>query len=184
MKRLALLLIAGLALASCSNGVDITRNLSAEDAAIVPYQSGQTIQFVNTITNDTLNMTVTDDQTSIMRPSEEDEYTRFSVFHNDTYSYCRYLTLCDDYNLYRMFFIVRPDKKFDFTFRAYEEHKSVSIDFDLNKINPAPTTTIDGLDFNNVYYHNLEDGGTIAFSTEKGLILIRTADSCAYRLIP
>ena len=56
MKRLALLLIAGLALASCSNGVDITRNLSAEDAAIVPYQSGQTIQFVNTITNDTLHL--------------------------------------------------------------------------------------------------------------------------------
>ena len=186
MKRLALFFALCVALTSCYNGIDITRKLSDEDAAIVPYASGTTVKFLNTLTNDTIEMTVTDDMTTVMTPCEEDEFTRFKIIYDDTYSYCRYITLSDICNLHNMHFVVRPDKKFDFRFRTYGDsvNTSVRASFDLNTMNPAPTATIEGVEYSNVYFHNFSTGGTVAFSPEKGILLIRTADNCAFSLIP
>lgn len=179
-KTLIFLFAVGLSLVSCDdkNGIDIVRRLSDEDAKIVPYQLEQTVKFLNTITNDTLTMTVIDDEIAAKELGEEQEYTKMHVNYNDKpcdYSYCRYITLADENNMYKMFYIVRPDKKFDFVFKNYGEETRISVDFDLNEIALTPATTIEGVDYANVYINNLPGGGKVVFSTEKGLIVLKTA---------
>lgn len=174
MKKIALILVAmGLAFTSCDNTIDITRKISAEDAAIVPYQNGQTIKFLNTLTNDTLELTVTDDHIQKMN-SYEHYYGQYDSYNS--YSYCRYISMSDEFNLNKIEFIICPDKEFYFVFNDYGKKTTIGIDFDLNEIEPLATTTIEGKDYTNVYTKNLSEGGKAFFSTEKGLIMLRTVN--------
>ena len=172
----------GFALTSCNNSIDITRKLSEEDAAIVPYQEGQIVKFLNTIANDTLTMKVIDDDIKAMSRTEENEYTKFHVEYGP-YSYCRYITLADDLNLFKMVFIVRPDSEFEFFFRDYDNNKDFSIVFDLEEIALTPSVTIDDVEYTDVYCKDINGGGKVIFSTEEGLELFRTTNGVSYRLI-
>ena len=69
MKKHLIFSIAFVALmTSCVKEPTILRRLPAEDAAAIPYQKGQTVDFVNE-NGDTLTFTVTYDET---KPFSED----------------------------------------------------------------------------------------------------------------
>ena len=115
MKKHLIFSIAFVALmTSCVKEPTILRRLPAEDAAAIPYQKGQTVDFVNE-NGDTLTFTVTYDET---KPFSEDywdfytyDYSKMEIIRQP-WCYARTVVLRHDSDsiFHGMLFTVIPEK--------------------------------------------------------------------------
>lgn len=153
MKKHLIFCIALVALmASCVKEPSILRRLSADDAAAIPYQKGQTLDFVNE-SSDTLIFTVTYDE---IKPFSEDywEYpynAKMSIFRQP-WCYARTVVLhhASDSGRQEMMFTVIPDKY------LYFRNDEMALPY-IDLKGETETMEVNGVTYENVHvnsYHN------------------------------
>lgn len=175
MKRHLIFCIALVALmTSCVKEPTILRRLSAEDAAAIPYQKGQTLDFVNE-NHDTLTFTVTYDET---KPFSEDywEYpydAKMSIIRQP-WCYARTVQMyshSDSTNALIMFTVI-PEK-----FLYFRNNEMALPYIDLK--GETETVEVNGVTYENVHvnsYHNPyndELDHLWYYSEEVGLIAVK-----------
>ena len=175
MKRHLIFCIALVALmASCVKEPTILRRLSVEDAAAIPYQKGQTLDFVNE-NNDTLTFTVTYDET---KPFSEDywEYpygSKMSVIRQP-WCYARTVQMyshSDSTHALIMFTVV-PDKY------LYFRNDEMALPY-IDLKGATETVEVNGVTYENVhvnsYHHpNFDELDHLwYYSEEVGLITVK-----------
>ena len=179
MKRHLIFCIALVALmASCVPEPDIYLRLPAEDAAAIPYQKGQMLNFVNE-NGDTLTFTVTYDET---KPFSEDYWgypndAKTSIIRQPwCYARTVLLTHFTDTTDIRLMFTVIPEK-----YLYFEWNYELSIaDTDLN--GATETVEVNGVTYENVHVsqcYNVQSGELEHlwyYSEEIGLIAVKTKE--------
>lgn len=176
MKRHLIFCIALVAvMASCVPEPDIYLRLPAEDAAAIPYQKGQMLNFVNQ-DGDTLTFTVTYDET---KPFSEDYWgypndAKMSIIRQP-WCYARTVLLhCySDTTDTRIMFTVIPEK-----YLYYEWNYELTI-ADINLNSATETVEVNGVTYENVHIDQYYDtqGGELYhiwyYSEEAGLIAVK-----------
>ena len=175
MKRHLIYCIALVAvMASCVPEPTILRRLPAEDAAAIPYQKGQMLDFVNE-NGDTLTFTVTYDETE---PFSEDYWgypndAKMSITRQP-WCYARTVLLhCySDTTDSRLMFTVIPEKYFYFEWN----YELTIADIDL--IGATETITVDSVTYENVHVDSYTNPTGEYFhrwyySEEVGLIAVK-----------
>ena len=129
MKKFILIGIAILMMSSCVKHPDIYVKLTEEDSAAIPYQEGQTVQFLDQ-NGDTLTFRVVRDVTY---PYNEEQLTNAifggDVMHPAKYSYncyARTVVLSCNQGGKQLGFTILPKKEFVFSF------VTVGSNFNLN----------------------------------------------------
>ena len=149
MKKQLIFCIALVALmTSCVKEPRILRLLPTEDAAAIPYQKGQTLDFVNE-NNDTLTFTVTYDE---KRPFSEDNW-EFNTYDakmqviRQPWCYARtvVLTCHTDSTSRELQFTVIPEKYLYFRWN----YELAIADINLN--GATETVTVDSITYENVH---------------------------------
>ena len=186
MKRQLIFCIALVALmTSCVKEPRILRLLPAEDAAAIPYYTGQTVNFMDE-NGDTLTFNVTYDET---KPFSEDcwgdyaDDSRLSIIRQP-WCYARTVVLRRDADssIHELLFTIIPDKYLYFRWN-YE----MSLPY-LNLNDTTETVEMNGVTYENVHvsqyydpangelyhlwYYNEEAGLIAAKNREHSLILI------------
>ena len=184
MKRHLIYCIALVAfMTSCVKEPTILRRLTAEDAAAIPYQKGQTLDFVNE-NGDTLTFTVTYDET---KPFSEDywEYpyddAKMSIFRQP-WCYARTVVLRhpSDSSRQEMMFTVIPDKYLYFNWN-YEMGLSLPY---INLKDETETVEVNGVTYENVHVSSYYDPNPNTsdlyhlwyYSEEVGLIAVKNQE--------
>ena len=178
MKKQLLFCIAIVALmASCVKQPTIYRLLPDEDAAAIPYQIGQKLNFVNQ-DGDTLTYIVTHDT---IVPFSEDYWgyldeAKMSIIRQP-YCYARSVQLRCDTNGSRMLFTVIPGK-----YLYFQWNWEMGIPYiDLNN-GATETVTVGDVTYNNVYVSQYYDSQTGElnhlwyYNEEVGLIVVKNKD--------
>ena len=159
-----------LVMSACVEEADIYKLLPAEEAALIPYQMGQTVNFTDQ-NGDTLAYTVVLDETHLFdgeyyNPSG-DEKTHYIP---RDYCYARSVNLeCEQTNDKLSFMIIPGKELFVFCDR------DLLIDCVLT-YNPAETVTIDGTTYEHVH-------SGILYSSQTGELLYEWHYSAEYGLI-
>ena len=115
MKKSIMIIMALIALCSCSKNVELL-SLSEEDATAIPYQMGQTVRFLNQ-DNDTVVFQVVGDQ---IHPSDGyDYYHNYggdSIYYGMPKNYCYARTVDLNSETYPFFisFTILPEKEIYF----------------------------------------------------------------------
>ena len=175
MERHLIFCIALVALmTSCVKEPSILRRLTAEDAAAIPYHTGQTVSFLNE-NSDTLTFAVTYDET---KPFSEDywEYpydAKMSIIRQP-WCYARTVVLhhASDSSRQEMMFTVVPDK---YLYFCNDEMALPYIDLK----GETETVEVNGVTYENVHvnsYHNPyndELDHLWYYSEEVGLIAVK-----------
>ena len=175
MKRNLIFCIALVAvMASCVKEPQIYRRLTEEEAAIVPYQMGQTIRMLNQ-DDDTLSFTVVHDTTYVAYNYDDYRYHPYGKMSIEPrpYFYAREVVLQsppEDSCLLRC--IVAPEKVVTVTYeelRLYQDrdfyywHTILGRTLPLGEL-PTKSITIGDTTFDNVYYDEgsstWNDGGS------------------------
>ena len=175
MKRHLIFCIALVAvMASCVKEPQIYRRLTEEEAAIVPYQMGQTIRMLNQ-DDDTLSFTVVHDTTYVAYNYDDYRYHPYGKMSIEPrpYFYAREVVLQsppEDSCLLRC--IVAPEKVVTVTYeelRLYQDrdfyywHTILGRTLPLGEL-PTKSITIGDTTFDNVYYDEgsstWNDGGS------------------------
>ena len=177
MKKHLIFCIAIVALmASCVKQPTIYRLLPDEDAAAIPYQMGQKLNFVNQ-DGDTLTYIVTHDT---LVPFSEDywgyayDYSKMSIIRQP-YCYARTVQLNCQTDGSLMLFTVVPGKYL--YFRNYEQAIPY---YDLN--NETETVTVGDVTYDNVHVSQYYDSQTGElnhlwyYNEEVGLIVVKNKD--------
>ena len=176
MKKHLIFCIALVALmTSCVKEPTILRRLTAEDAAAIPYQTGQRLNFMNE-NGDTLTFTVIYDET---KPFSEDNWeypdeSKTSIIRQP-WCYARTVQLQSHSGntLNRMLFTVIPDK---YLYFRWNNDTSLS-NINLNGI--TETVEVNGVTYENVHvnhYYNTQNGELNYlwyYSEEVGLIYVK-----------
>jgi len=186
MKRYLIFSIVLVALVSCVKEPTIYLRLPEEDAAAIPYQKGQTLNFVNQ-DGDTLLYVVTYDET---QPFSEDSWGFYYYDDSKTsiirqpWCYARTVQLryysdsADD----RMLFTVIPDR-----YLYFQDYGMSIPNYDLK--GATETVEVNGITYENVhvssYHHPYNDELDFLwyFSEEVGLIAVKNKNH-SLTLIP
>ncbi|MBO6026477.1 MAG: hypothetical protein J6P73_04445 [Bacteroidales bacterium] len=114
MKKLFIFCVTLVMMSSCIEHANIYVKLSDEDAAAIPYQLDQTVDFIDQH-GDTLTYVVTYDETY---PYDQDRYhsTSRTQIYDDYYYYARTVILECKKTGERLGFTIRPQKEFTFHF--------------------------------------------------------------------
>ena len=185
MKKHLILYIALVTLmTSCVKEPSILRRLTAEDAAAIPYHTGQTINFLDE-NGDTLTFCVTYDET---KPFSEDywEYpydAKMSIFRQP-WCYARRVVLRNDADssIHELLFTVIPDKYLYFRWN-YE----MSLPY-LNLNDTTETVEVNGVTYENVHvsqYYDTENDVLYHlwyYNEEVGLIAVKNKDHSLVRM--
>ena len=177
MKRHLIICIALVAvMASCVKEPSILRRLTAEDAAAIPYHTGQTVNFMDE-NGDTLNFTVTYDET---KPFSEDfwvwEYpndAKTTIFRQP-WCYARTVGLRRDSNSNNpeLIFTVIPDK---FLYFSWNYEMGITLPY-IDLKGETETVEVNGVTYENVHviqYYDAQSGDLYHlwyYSEEVGLI--------------
>ena len=175
MKRHLIFCIALVAvMASCVKEPQIYRRLTEEEAAIVPYQMGQTIRMLNQV-GDTLSFTMVHDTTYVAYNYDDSRYHPYGKMSIEPrpYFYAREVVLQsppEDSCLLRC--IVAPEKVVTVTYEKlclfqdrdfYYWHTILGRTLPLGEL-PTKSITIGDTTFDNVYYDEgsstWNDGGS------------------------
>lgn len=173
MKRLALsLVVLAFALTSCYDHPDILRRLPDETAALIPYQMGDTLHFLNGL--DTIVYVVTSDE--IGEWNGEFFRNRTSI-ELEPYCYARHVMLTNT-SQSELHFVISPEKSLYF-----EGHYWL----DLAYQNPEPRT-VDGITYDEVYFYECTDSENnineyFYYTLDEGLIAFKQG-SYSLSLIP
>ena len=181
MKKLLMIGMTLLMMSSCIEHAHIYLKLSDEDAAAIPYQMGQTVDFVDQ-NGDTLTYTVTYDETY---PYDIDRYYNRlgpddKPYYDNYYCYARTVILDCEQNGPTLGFTILPEKELTFYFGS-------DIDLNGNLLNTAPYT-VDGVDYENVHHgilYSQYTGELIYdwyYSEEYGLIQVKYYDKSLTRV--
>ena len=155
MKKLLILGMTLLMMSSCVKHAQVYLLLSEEEAAAIPYQMGQTVNFINQ-DGDTVTYIVTRDVTY---PYNSDQYINAinggDVMHPERYNYncyARTVILTIDRQPYnnRLCFTIRPEK--DFTFSFGFGGQEINLEGSLYTNGPC---TIDGINYEYVHHQIL-----------------------------
>lgn len=185
MKKHLIFCIALVALmTSCVKEPSILRRLSTEDAAAIPYHTGQTVNFLNE-NGDTLAFTVTYDET---KPFSEDywEYpydAKMSIIRQP-WCYARTVQMCckSDSTHALMMFTVVPDKY------LYFRNDEMALPY-IDLKGATETVEVNGVTYENVhvisYHHpNFDELDHLwYYSEEVGLIAVKKKEH-SLSLIP
>lgn len=176
MKRHLMYCIALVAvMASCVPEPDIYLRLPDEDAAAIPYQKGQMLNFVNE-NGDTLTFTVTYDET---QPFSEDYWgypndAKTSIIQQP-WCYARTVLLhyYSDTTDSRLMFTVIPEK-----YLYFEWNSEMCIPY-VNLNGATETVDVNGVTYENVHvsqYYDTQDGELNHlwyYNEEVGLIAVK-----------
>lgn len=181
MKKLLLFCITLIIMSSCIKQATIYMKLTDEEAAAIPYQMGQTVDFVDQ-NGDTLAYKVTYDETY---PYDIDRYyNRLGLddkpYYDDYYCYARTVILDCDQNGSSLGFTILPEK---------ELYCYLNGEIDLNGslLNTAPYT-VEDVDYENVHHDILYDQHTGEmiyswyYSEEYGLLYLKYYDKSLTRI--
>ena len=185
MKKHLIFCIAFVALmTSCVKEPSILRRLTAEDAAVIPYYSGQTLCFLDE-NGDTLSFAVFYDET---KPFSEDiwEYpydSKMSISRRP-WCYARTVVLRHDVDSsnQKLLFTVIPDKYLYFRWN-YE----LALPY-LNLNDTTETVEVNGVTYENVHvsqYYDTENGELYHlwyYNEEVGLIAVKNKDHSLVRI--
>ena len=156
MKKFIMIGMTLLMMSSCVKHPEIILKLSEEEAAAIPYQMGQTVNFLDQ-NGDTLAFEVVRDITypysqeplyyaihdvDVVEPSQYDRYARTVV-------------LTCELSAKRIGFTVLPKKDFFFYFGSYGSGFSLDV-----KLSPDDVVTINDLTHENVQHEILYDPDT------------------------
>ena len=181
MKKLLIFCTTLIMMSSCVKHANIYMKLNDEDAAAIPYQMDQTVDFVDQ-SGDTLTYKVTYDETypydidryyNRLGPDDKPYYDNYSC-------YARTVILDCDWNGSSLGFTVLPEKEIYFYF-------GTDIDLNGSLLNPAPYT-VEGADYENVLHGILysQDTGELiyewAYNEEYGLIQVKYYDKSLTRV--
>lgn len=150
MKKILIICTTLIMMSSCIEHAHIYRKLSNEDAAAVPYQMGQKVDFVNQ-DGDTLTYEVIFDDTY---PYDQDRYYLRThegtgkIPKDDYYCYARTVILECEQNSHSLGFTILPDKELVFYY-GYD------IDFEGSLQSYQPHVSIDGINYTNVHHEIL-----------------------------
>ena len=172
MKKIFLIGMTLIMMSSCIEHAHIYMKLSDEDAAAIPYQLGQTVDFIDQ-DGDTLTYRVTFDDTY---PYDQDRF--YSQIHSGTGKipaddyYCIARTVCLECEQggTRLGFTIRPNKELTFYFGNL-------IDLEGSLLTNGPET-VDGIDYEHVHHQILynQSTGTLLYdwyyNEEYGLLHI------------
>ena len=183
MKKILIICTTLLMMSSCIEHAHIYQKLSDEDAAAIPYQMGQRVDFVNQ-GGDTLTYEVVFDDTY---PYDQDRF--FSRSHegtgklsNDDYScYARTVILECEQNNHCLGFTIRPDRDLIFSFGN-------DLDLNGNLLSYQPYASLDGTHYANVHHEILYSQYTGQliydwyYNEEFGLLFIQYYDQSLTRI--
>ena len=142
-----------LMMSSCVKNPTIILKLTEEEAAAIPYQQGQTVNFLDQ-NSDTLTFEVIRDITYPY--SQEPLY--YAIYDVDVMEPCRYdryartVVLTCEQGASRLGFTVLPKKDLFFYFGSYGSSFSLDV-----KLSPNDTVTINGITYENVQHEILYD---------------------------
>ena len=177
MKKLLIICTALIMMSSCIEQAHIYMKLTDEDAAAIPYQMGQTVDFIDQ-NGDTLTYKVTYDETY---PYDIDRYfNRLGPddkhYYDDYYCYARTVILDCDRNGTSLGFTILPEKEINC-------HFGNEIDLNGSLLNTAPYT-VDGIVHHGILYSQYT-GELIfdwAYNEEYGLLQIKYYDKMLTRV--
>lgn len=186
MKRHLIYCLAIIAImTSCVKEPTILRRIPAEDAAAIPYQKGQTLDFVNE-NGDTLTFTVTYDETE---PFSEDYWdypydAKMSIIRQP-WCYARTVVLhCEAGSTEnRLLFTVIPEK---YLYFSWEYQMGIHY---ANLHEATQTVEVNGVTYENVYvsqYYDTQNGELNHlwyYNEEVGLIAVKN-QSHSLTLVP
>lgn len=173
MKRLALsLVVLAFALTSCYDHPDILRRLPDETAALIPYQMGDTLHFLNGL--DTIVYVVTSDEIGEWNGVF---FRNRTSFEPESYCYARHVMLTNT-SQSELHFVISPEKSLYF-----EGHYWL----DLAYQNPEPRT-VNGITYDEVYFYECTDSENninelFYYTLDEGLIAFKLG-SYSLSLIP
>lgn len=181
MKKLLIFCTALIMMSSCVKQAHIYMKLTDEDAAAIPYQMGQTVEFIDQ-NGDTLTYKVTYDETY---PYDIDRYYNRlgpddKPYYGNYDCYARTVILDCDWNGASLGFTILPEKYIYFYFGS-------DIDLNGNLLNTAPYT-VEGVDYENVHHgilYSQYTGELIfdwAYNEEYGLLYIKYYDKSLTRI--
>ena len=171
MKRLVLsLVVLAFALTSCYDHPDILRRLPDETAALIPYQTRDTLHFLNGL------------DTTIYVVASDDIYMwngeSFHQYIPEMYGYARYVILKSlEKGIEQLHFVITPEKTLYFNF-GY---------LDLAHQNPEPRT-VNGITYDEVYSYEYTDSENninefFYYTLDEGMIAFKQG-SYSLSLIP
>ncbi len=173
MKRLALsLVVLAFALTSCYDHPDILRRLPDETAALIPYQMGDTLHFLNGL--DTIVYVVTSDEIGEWNGVF---FRNRTSIEPEPYCYARHVMLTNT-SQSELHFVISPEKSLYF-----EGHYWL----DLAYQNPEPRT-VNGITYDEVYFYECTDSENninelFYYTLDEGLIAFKLG-SYSLSLIP
>ena len=181
MKKLLIFCTALIMMSSCVKQARVYMKLTDEDAAAIPYQMEQTVDFVDQNGN-ILTYKVTYDETY---PYDIDRYhnrlgPNDKPYYDDYYCYARTVILDCEQNGTSLGFTILPEKELYFYF-------SNNIDLNGSMLNTAPYT-VDGVDYENVHHEILYSQYTGEliydwyYNEEYGLLQIKYYDQSLTRI--
>ena len=178
MKKLLIFCATLILMSSCIEHARIYVKLTDEDAAAIPYQIGQAVDFLDQ-NGDTLTYIVTYDETY---PYDQDRYhypAKTSIYE-EYYSYARTVILECEKTGKRLGFTIRPEKELAFYFDN---------EFDLyGSLQTNAPFTVEGIDYEHVHHQILYDSsnGQLIYdwyyNEEYGLIYIKYYDQLLKRV--
>lgn len=170
MKKILIFCMTLLVMSACVEEPDIYKLLPAEEAALIPYQMGQTVSFLDQ-NGDTLAYTVVLDETHLFDGEYYNPYGYEKMkFIPKDYCYARSVNLeCEQTGAKFSFMIVPGTELFVFWDR------DLLIDCVL-AYNPAETVTIGGTTYNQVH-------SGILYSSQTGELLYEWHYNAEYGLI-
>ena len=181
MKKHLIFCIALVALmASCVKEPSILRRLTAEDAAAIPYHTGQTVNFMDE-NGDTLAFIVTYDETKLFSEDYwEYPYDSKMSITRQPWCYARtvVLRLDSDSIIHELIFTVIPDKYLYFNWNI---EMGIGLPY-IDLKGETETVEVNGVTYENVhvnsYHHpNFDELDHLwYYSEEVGLIVVKNVE--------
>lgn len=184
MKKIIMICMTLIVMSACVEHAEIYKLLPAEEAAAIPYQMGQTVNFVNQH-GDTLAYTVVHDTTHLFNGEYYSFYYGAKMKYIPVdYCYARSVNLECEQTRNSIGFTIIPGKELFIYW-----NNGLFADFILY-YDPIDTLTIGGTTYEDVHsdvFYSSQTGELIHewhYSEEYGLIFVKNNNSSSLMLIP
>ena len=170
MKKIMIFCMMLMVMSACVEHAEIYKLLPASEAALIPYQMGQTVSFTNQ-NGDTLAFSVVLDETHLFDGENYNPYGDEKMHYlPQNYCYARSVNLECERTSDKLSFTIVPGKEL---FAFWNRDLLIDCFFTYN---PAETVTIDGTTYNQVH-------SGILYSSQTGELLFEWHYSAEYGLI-